>query len=268
MVRIVVLLVAATVFAFSGAGAGELPSRHFDEYCWAEFGSYVPERVSTVILPVGTIEAHGALANNADGVVPERLAEMIAPRVNALIAPLIPYGRTASLAPYPGCFGISEATFENYCREVIAGLAKVGFRNIIVLNGHGPNRKPLDRCALKVAGETEARILVVDWWSYCSDVTQEVFGQDGGHAGLNETAAVQAVNEKLVKKNLYDKDLVTVIDRSYTAVPFPSAIGLYKEGEGYPDFDRVKAAKYLGAVADKLTELVEETVAKWDKAGL
>lgn len=38
-------------------------------------------------------------------------------------------------------------------------------------------------------GQVEGvRTLVVNWWSYCSDITLDVFGENGGHAGDNETA--------------------------------------------------------------------------------
>jgi hypothetical protein len=33
-------------------------------------------------------------------------------------------------------------------------------------------------------------------------------------------------------------------------------------------FDQAKAQEYFKAVADKMSELVRETVAKWDQAGI
>ena len=55
---------------------------------------------------------------------------------------------------------------------------------------------------------------------------------------------------------------------TWSAYPFPSSIGLYKEGQGYPRFDAAKAKVYYKKVVDKIGHLVEDTIAKWDRAGL
>jgi len=249
-------------------GEDIVPYRNLSDYNWKLFREVVPEKVNTVLLVTGTIEAHGVGNNGADYTVPQRLAEMICRQVNALVAPPICYGRTISLTPYPGGITISEPTFKNYVKEVIEGLAKNGFKNIIIINGHGPNRKPVDEALIEVALKNKVRGMVIDWWSYTSDITQEVFQQDGGHAGINENAAMLAVHPHLVHKKLYNKHETVVIDPSYTAVPSPAAILLYKKGEGYPNFDEAQAKEYLRKVADKLAVLIKETISKWDKAGL
>ena len=50
--------------------------------------------------------------------------------------------------------------------------------------------------------------------------------------------------------------------------PFPSTIGLYQKGQGYPRFDQKKADEYYIKVTNKVAELVIEIVRKWDMAGL
>lgn len=245
-----------------------VPYRNLSDYNWMLFREVVPKKVNTVLLVTGTIEAHGVGNNGADYTVPQRLAEMICREVNALVAPPICYGRTIGLTPYPGGITISEPTFKNYVKEVIEGLAKNGFKNIIIINGHGPNRKPVDEALIEVALKNNVRGMVIDWWSYTADITQEVFHQDGGHAGINENAAMLAAHPDLVHKQLYNKDETVAIDPSYTAVPSPAAILLYKKGEGYPDFDEAQAKEYFNKVANKIAALIKETINKWDKAGL
>ncbi|MCD6451685.1 MAG: creatininase family protein [Acidobacteria bacterium] len=247
-----------------------IPSRYLADLNWIQVGKMVPSKINTVLLVAGTLEAHGVTCNGADFIVPDKLAEMIAPRINALIAPHITYGVTRTLTPYPGGIAISEKTFEQYVKEILYGLADIGFKNIIIINGHGPNRGPCDRAMYEVAMKRKVRGMVIDWWSYTADITKEVFNQDGGHAGINENAAVMAVNPKLVYPELYSPDKVTAtpIDPSYSAYPSPSSILLYTPGEGYPEFNLERARKYLSKVADKLTKLIKETIAKWDKAGL
>ncbi len=128
----------------------------------------------------------------------------------------------------------------------------------------------LNDVAREVGQEKRIRTLVVNWWSYASDVTLAVFGEDGGHAGWNETAYVQAVDRRLVHPERYNDDLATpnATPGSYAAYPAPSSIGLYKPGQGYVKFDQAKADEYLRRVNAKVAGLIVEMKAKWDKAGL
>ena len=43
---------------------------------------------------------------------------------------------------------------------------------------------------------------------------------------------------------------------------------LYKEGQGYPKFDPVKAKSYFTKVNEKIAGLIQETIRKWDLAGV
>jgi creatinine amidohydrolase len=238
---------------------------------WMEFRELVPAKIRTVLLPTGTLEPHGVVNNGADITAPAAMAREIAPRVNAMIAPVVPYGITGSMEAYPGAFQIPEAAYRPYVKAVMEGLAKNGFRSIIVLNGHGgPQTAVLTAVAAEVSAEQHVRTLVINWWSFASDVTKEVFGEDGGHAGWNETAYVQAVDRTLVHPERYSDKLATAypVTGTWAAVPFPSSIGLYQPGQGYPKFDQKKADEYFRKVNDKVTALIKDTVEKWDDAGV
>ena len=237
---------------------------------WMEFREWVPTKIE-VLLPLGTIEAHGVTANGTDIIAPVAMAKEIAPRVNAMIAPAIPYGFTGILDAYPGGFTVPEDVYRAYVRAVLIGLAKNKFKDIIMLNGHGGGQTAiLSALAQGVGRKTRTRILVVNWWSFCSDVTREVYGEDGGHAGENETAYMMAVDPSLVWKERYKSDMATAIPapNTWSAYPFPSSILLYKEGQGYPKFDLAKAKTYFAKVNDKVARLIEETIRKWDMAQL
>ena len=248
-----------------------LSSREMSDLNWMEFAEVVPKRLTTVLLPTGTIEPHGVANNGADITAPVEIARKMAPRVNALTAPVVPYGVTGSLDGYAGAFSISETAYRAYMGDVFEGLAKQGFRNIIVINGHGgPQTAILNDLAEKIGRAHHIRTLVVNWWAYCSDVTLKIFGEDGGHAGWNENAFIQAINKELVHPDRYNDALATARPPAgtWTAYPFPSSIILYQPGQGYVKFDQAKADTYFQAVVEKVTALVQETIAKWDKAGL
>lgn len=243
-------------------------TRELERINWMEFRELVPGKIDTVLVPLGTLEPHGVTANGADIIAPLAIARTIAPRVNAMIAPVVAYGITGSMDAYPGAFTIPEEAYRPYVKAILAGLARNGFRNIILVNGHGgPQTAVLSALGVEVGREARVRTLVVNWWSYCSDITLEVFGEDGGHAGENENAFMLAIDPALVHKNRYTGPGMTTanpVAGTWSAYPSPSSIGLYKEGQGFPRFDPVKAKQYFDRVTAKVAGLVEETIRKWN----
>ena len=246
-------------------------TREMDRINWMEFKDVVPSKIQTVLLPTGTLEPHGVINNGADNTAPMAIAQTIAQRVNGMIAPTLPYGITGSMQAYPGAFQITEEAYRPFVKQILQGLAKNGFKNIIILNGHGGGQTAvLQSVAAEVAHEQKVRTLVINWWSFASDETKQVFGEDGGHAGLNETAFIQAIDPTLVHPEKYNDDMATAYPAAgtWSATPFPSSIGLYQKGQGYPKFDQKKADEYFAKVTDKVANLVNEVVRKWNLAGV
>lgn len=246
-------------------------TREMERINWMEFKEVVPSKINTVLLPTGTLEPHGVINNGADNTAPFGMARHIAKRVNAMIAPTLPYGITGSMEAYPGAFQITEAAYRPFVKQIMEGLVKNGFKNIIILNGHGGGQTAvLQSVAAEVATERKVRTLVINWWSFATDVTKEVFGEDGGHAGWNETAFVQSIDPSLVHPERYKDEMTTPYPAAgtWSAVPFPSSIGLYQKGQGYPKFDQKKADEYFQKVTAKVAGLIEDIVKKWDLAGL
>ncbi len=213
-----------------GWAQSEVTTRDMNAVNWMEFKAWVPEKIPMVLLPVGTLEAHGVVNNGADNTVPEAMAHELAARLNAMVAPTIPYGVTTSLSAFAGGFQISEAVFKAYSREVIAGLAQAGFLYLVVLNGHGPNFEPLQEACAEVSEATGLKTLVFNWWAVTVDITREVFGSEGGHAGINEQAAVLATNPEYVHPEYYSPELAWWREDGVALYPFPSSIILLPTG--------------------------------------
>ena len=265
------LLAAAASLLLAAPARGQAPApttRELERINWMEFREVVPAAVDTVLVPLGTLEPHGVTANGADIIAPVAIARAIAPRVNAMVAPVVAYGMTGSMDAYPGAFTIPEEAYRPYVKAVLTGLARTGFRNIILVNGHGgPQTAVLAALGVEVGREARVRTLVVNWWSYCADVTLEVFGEDGGHAGENENAFMLAIDPALVQRERYSGPEMTTANPApgtWSAYPAPSSIGLYTEGQGFPTFDPVKAKVYFERVNDKIARLVEDTIRKWN----
>jgi len=237
---------------------------------WQEFQRFVPGRIETVLLPTGSIEPHGVMPSGTDSLAPEVMAREIAPRLNALIAPTLNYGVTPAMQAYPGAVSITGEAYGPFIRDVLKGLAYNRFKNIIILNGHGGNTALLQKAAAELSLLCRVRILVVNWWALSSEETLEVFGEDGGHAGNNETAYIQAIYPEHIHPEWFDREMATpnAKGNAWYAVPVPSSILLYKKGEGYPTFDKKQADEYFQKVNDRVAELIEDITRKWDKAKL
>lgn len=269
------MLLCALCLLPSLAGAQTAPrTRLMDDLNWMEFRELVPARVRTVILTVGTLEPHGVVNNGADNTAPVAIARAIAaePGIDALLAPHIPYGVTGSMAPYPGALTIPEDAFRPYVRAVLEGLAGNRFRDIIIINGHGGAQTAiLQEVARDVALARGVNTLVVNWWSLTTDLSREIFGSEGGHAGVNETAFIQATDPTLLRRELYTGPGMATANPApgaWSAVPFPSSITLYQPGSGWPtDFDQAKAERYQRAVIARVRDLSKDTIAKWRMAG-
>lgn len=249
-------------------------TRLMDDLNWMEFAELVPARHRTVILTVGTLEPHGVVNNGADNTAPVAIARAIAGEagIDALLAPHIPYGVTGSMAPYPGALHIPEDAFRAYLRAVLDGLATNKFRDIIIINGHGGGQTAiLNDIAREVALARGVNTLVVNWWSLTTDISVEIFGNQGGHAGVNETAFIHATDPSLLRKERYTGPEMATANPpagAWSAVPFPSSITLYQPGAGWPtDFDLAKAQRYQRAVIVRVKELVQGTLASWKRAG-
>lgn len=274
MTRSVMVIIAGIVLVSIGFAQTEkdvVSTREMDRINWMEFKEVVPSKITTVLLPTGTLEPHGVINNGADNTAPFAMAKTIARRTDALIAPTLPYGITGSMEAFPGAFQISEAAYRPFVKQILEGLAKNGFRNIIILNGHGGGQTAvLQAVAAEVSAERRVRTMIINWWSFASEETKQVFGEDGGHAGWNETAFIQAIDPTLVHPERYNSDLATAYPAAgtWSAVPFPSSIGLYQKGQGYPKFDQKLADEYYRRVTDKVAAHIVEIIRKWDLAGL
>lgn len=237
----------------------------FDELTWQEFAQAVPQKTAAVLLPVGTIEAHGVTPLGTDNLIPEHLCRKLSGPLGALVAPTIAYGITRSLTAFPGSFGVPPQVFSDYVLEVLLGLHHGGFRRVAVMNGHGGNMSALKEAAYESYRRTGIQIVVVNWWLLCRPVCRDVFGQSGGHAGCDETAMVMAASPDGVKQSLYKPELAFDYDTAVEIYPAPSSIMLYTPGEGYPVFDRQLCAQYAELATAKIEKYLKELWQAWDR---
>ncbi len=175
--------------------AERLTSPHFNT---------VLEHIDTVVIPVGSLEAHGKHCPlGTDILIPARLCADLESTMGdeILIAPAINYGYTPLLSAFDGSVSLeAELLIDLYC-EVARGFVKWGAKNIVFMNGHGGNIPMLTVACDRIA-QAGARAMAISWWAtYAHDILTICSSQ--GHAGEDETSVIYAIDASLVdEKNL------------------------------------------------------------------
>jgi creatinine amidohydrolase len=105
-----------------------------------------------VLLPLGAIEQHGphlAVSTDTDLVSQIALgAEKKLPD-DILLCPTLPFGSSHHHLTFGGTISVSAATYTQFVVELVESFLKIGFRRIVLLNGHGGNITPV-RQALSI----------------------------------------------------------------------------------------------------------------------
>jgi creatinine amidohydrolase len=274
VMSVFLLLLFFTVPSFSqGKTVKDLKFHHMQNYCWMRLATIVPEVTDRVILPIGTVEAHGAVAIGSDNIIPNNLAEIIWSKCNALIAPPINHGYTGqSISRFPGSITVREDIFEEYIYDVLKDLVRSGFKNILIINGHGGNTAGATRAMGRIHTETGAHFMIADWWKIAFQISTEVYGRkatQSGHGDNEEAALVMAANPEWVDKEMYLKLGKDNVGRKgagsgIALLPSWGTTRYPDEGNGYLDFDVKKAKLYAQKKADYIADVFLEAVKRWE----
>lgn len=243
--------------------------RHrMSEISWERFRDLVPATTDLALVPVGTLEAHGAVPLGTDTIIPEKLASDLAPRLGGLIAPAVAYGVTNSLLPYPGSTTVSSATFRAYLFEACAGLVDTGFRRIVLLNGHGGQSAEVADVVARLWNEKKAFAASVEWWGFVEEASRAIYGEHtSGHAGVEETAMVIAADPGLVDPELLAGARRAPRRAGLRARPFPATIILdrpERDGDGAPVADRASAFAFYAACLLEIDRALRDVFEGWD----
>jgi creatinine amidohydrolase len=178
------------------------PTVFLGEMTNPEVESFLAEH-DTVIVPTGSTEQHGPHGPLlTDVLVPNEVARRVAPRVGALVAPPINYGLSYPHVGFTGVVHLRIPTFMALVEDIAAGLADIGFRRIVFLNGHYDNTYAIAYACANVRPRLpeQAVAFPINYWDGMTpEEAGEFFGPTTGlHANRGETSAVLAINPDLV----------------------------------------------------------------------
>ena len=156
----------------------------------------------TVIVPVGSTEDHGDHGPLwTDVYIPVEVAKRAAAQLEAIVGPPIPFGLAADHRGAHGLVQVRMDTFLDLVRDVCVSLAGVGFRRIVLLNGHYCNSHALEFASSRIHDELPegTRIYPFPYWAGLKpeEAEQYLSGSVGIHANVGETSAILAIDPEL-----------------------------------------------------------------------
>lgn len=163
---------------------------------------------SVVLVPVGTVEWHADhLPLGVDGHISSALCEAIAAETGCVVAPPQWYGVCRDLDPTGGYYGtidtIGEETQARLVENVLQGLARLGFADVLLFSGHfeTEHHRSILRGIDAVAGITAAFITAHDLIGGDVQATpsmEDTWEFAGDHAAEYETSLMLAIAPHLV----------------------------------------------------------------------
>lgn len=204
-----------------------------------------------LFLPIGTLEAHGRhLPVGTDTLCARAIAIEMSRHFDGVVAPELGYGLTNLLAQTAPASFFPEPLWRDFIEHILTGFIRHGFDTIVIVNGHGGNRGPLKELARTLVRRQPVAISVVNWWLLAEDAAKQVYGATGGHAAVEETAAVLHFTPDLVEAESYHPDNDDFIpEEGMWCYPPPGEVLIYHDDpKGRPDFDQTRANKFMKQV--------------------
>ncbi len=227
-----------------------------------------------VILPTGATESHGPhMPTDTDTHQAEHIAIRLAERIGAVVAPPIAYAISKTFEKFPGTISLSIPTYQQLVYEVGTALVKMGFSQLVLLNGNRPNGTSNDAVARRLIddldGDFDFKVTAVSYWEPGAAKVHSLRNSDiggMGHGGEFETSFQLATRPELVKLDrlqgveppLVGWDLVAPGDpvRTYGRRPSPDSGHPSIFGDPRPASAQAGKA-FIEATVDALLEMME-----------
>ena len=125
-----------------------------EDLTWMEVRDAIRAGKETVIVATGGVEQNGPyLVTGKHNIVLRATTEAIARKLNALVAPIVPFVPEGKIDPpsshmrYPGTISVTEETFERLLIDICASLKVHGFKNIVLIGDSGGNQAGMKEVA-------------------------------------------------------------------------------------------------------------------------
>ena len=189
-----------------------------------EFRKLIKEKNPTIIIPVGSLEQHGAhLPITTDSDIVTEIASCLAKKCSFIVFPTISYGLSFEHYPLFNA-SISPQNFGDVLMDVVRSLLTNNIKSIIILNGHHGNAETIERLEsflsythqiqLRRSGKKGPLVGVsVKQANHIKEIKKEFKGvklrtysywqhmkHEFDHAGFVETSLMLAISDKVKMK--------------------------------------------------------------------
>lgn len=180
------------------------------ERTWPDVAAYL-ERHKTIIIPLGSVEQHGlALPLGTDMLIAQALAREIGRRAQRLVAPALAPGMSLYVhMEFPGTLSFMPDTYTAMIRDCVASLHRHGFRQFLLVNGHGGNEGSIQNAMAESAFRLPGmKYAWANWWRMPEINRREAELGLGscGHGGGSEAALLMHVRPELARPELFRSD--------------------------------------------------------------
>ena len=156
-----------------------------------EFRKLIKSKKPTIIIPIGSIEQHGAhLPISTDSDIVTEIASRLAKKCGFIVLPTISYGVSFEHEPLFNT-SLKADNLKKILEDIIFSLKKNHIKKIFILNGHHGNLETLKRLP---------GIETLSYWHFMDHKFD--------HAGFVETSLMLAISNK-VKMKKAKKGLIT-----------------------------------------------------------
>jgi len=158
-----------------------------------EFRELIKSKKPTIIIPVGSLEQHGAhLPVTTDSDIVTEIASRLAKKCGFIVFPTISYG--VSDEHYP-LFNTS-VDLSRLLTTMLRSLSETEIKSVVILNGHHGNERSIPDDWYSI----DAKLRVYSYWRFMK--------HEFDHAGFVETSLMLAISDK-VKMKKAKKGLIT-----------------------------------------------------------
>jgi creatinine amidohydrolase len=139
-----------------------------------------------ILLPLGSQEGQGPHVAMGDYRLSEALAERVAERSGAIVAPVLPFGYADFFRDYAGGMQIRAETFTALLTDMLTSFLDHGLTRLLILNGHTTNAPLISQATRDLRRARGAVVASVDLWpSVPAALLRDHFGEAPvrGHGG-------------------------------------------------------------------------------------
>ena len=161
-----------------------------------EFRELIKSKNPTIIIPVGSLEQHGAhLPITTDSDIVTEIASRLAKKCGFIVFPTVSYG--VSEEHYP-LFNTSVDWDDllRWLERILDSLGRNEIKSVVILNGHHGNKRSIPNDWYK----QDAKLRSYSYWHFMK--------HEFDHAGFVETSIMLAISDK-VKMKKAKKGLIT-----------------------------------------------------------